>query len=103
MSPVGGSLSQSLGSDRVLLTSGQLPPHSHPLEALSAPGPGDAAGAFFGGNGSYAAASDGTQMHSLVLQTPPGGATAQEAVDLRQPYIAMNYIIALKGIFPSET
>jgi len=92
---------QSGGAESVGLTTGQAPAHSHTMMAaadVTAPNPGP----------------------TLVLGTPPaavriygsgpptglapasiGPFGAGNAHENRQPYLALNYIIALTGVFPS--
>ena len=46
----------------------------------------------------YGATPDGTTMNNAMIGTSGGG----QPVSVVQPYLAINYIIALQGIFPSR-
>lgn len=70
--------------------------HTHALGANAGLGTTDSpAGAVPAAGGSYAASGDGT---ALV----PTGSTGSSAIDIRDPYLTINWIIALSGIFPSR-
>jgi microcystin-dependent protein len=103
-------LGQVGGSEQVTLTPQTMPQHSHPLFANNAAG------------------TSAMPLSSLVLATEGGGGASQIPVynsnppaDLqslapssilpagqslphenRQPFLAVNYIIALAGVFPSQ-
>ena len=99
------------GQEHVTLIQTQIPTHTHALTASSAVGTAsDPSGAFIANNqvtiergntvpGS--AFNPGPANASMNPQAilPTGGGQPHEN---RQPYIAMNYIIALEGIFPSR-
>ena len=78
------------GSESVALTGAQLPPHQHTLQAAPEAN-GDPAG------GILAAATDEKRG-----QTVTGVAGGGQPHDNMQPYLGLNYIIALQGIFPSR-
>jgi microcystin-dependent protein len=86
------------GQETVKLTASQLPAHSHSVRASSGasttrnPSNGVAAA-----GGAYAAT--GNAKMSTAMITRSGGGQAH---DNRQPYVSLNYIIALQGIFPSQ-
>jgi microcystin-dependent protein len=86
------------GDESVKLAVGQLPPHAHPVRASSgAATTKDPAGAFPAKGGAYAAAQN-AKMNTAMLGKSGGGQPHEN----RQPYVALNYIIALQGIFPSQ-
>ncbi len=88
---------QTGGVESVILTSGQLPGHQHVQPASNADeGTNRPNGAVPARGGVYAASSDGS---ALAPTSIVGSNQAHENV---QPYLAMNYIIALQGIFPSR-
>jgi microcystin-dependent protein len=104
-SPVhmGGSQSyqigQSGGVETVTLSTQQLPSHSHPVTAQG--GGGNAAvptGGFFAGStlGQYATSATG--LSALVLQNTTGG----QPHDNLMPYVTVNFVISLFGVFPSR-
>lgn len=96
----GYSLGETGGVEQVTLTTNQIPAHGHQLVAstdvptLSSPAnalPGQAANKLYRVPGSTA------QMSASTL-APTGGSQPH---DNMQPYVAINYIIALYGVFPS--
>lgn len=111
------SLGQKSGTEYNYLTVGQLPAHSHTGYVNVADGTGDA----FGANGNYLAAkakdvdanppttvemykTAGTSTFSgktlAGVQTNNTGST--QAINNIQPYLVLNYCIALQGIYPSR-
>lgn len=107
-------LGQASGSENVTLLSSQLPTHTHQLLTFAvkqsastnaASGNNNPQGAYpASGTGStvYSNAGDGTTMASYtsISATPISG--SGQPVPTLQPYLAMNYIIAVEGIFPSR-
>jgi microcystin-dependent protein len=93
------------GTETVTLTTQQIPYHSHQLGVSTAPGttaspqgavPADA------GNGSAQ-----YTPNTVNLLTQPnqvlGVVGGSEPHENMQPFLAVNYIIALSGVFPSQT
>lgn len=102
-------MSQSLpiglptGSESVTVVSSQLPPHTHSLHASANDGTlNDPTGHFIAkaaktlGN-IYIEAANATMNPASVGLT--GG---NQPHDNRQPFLCMNYCIALEGVFPSQ-
>lgn len=92
-------IGQAFGSETVTLTSAQLPAHTHSLGASSAPGSGAGpAGAVWAQSsaGQNYAASAGTPMNAGLVSVA-GGNQPHENMP---PSLAVNFIIALEGIFP---
>ncbi len=58
---------------------------------------GPAAGNFWSQTGSYAPSADSAMNPASIL--PTGGSQAHENMS---PYLVLNFIIALQGIFPSQ-
>jgi microcystin-dependent protein len=89
------SLGDRSGEETVTLNTNQIPAHQHAQPATAAEEgtnrPGSAVPAK---GGVYAAATDGTTM---APTTPAGGSQPH---DNRQPYLGLNFIIALQGIYP---
>ncbi|MGH9445430.1 MAG: phage tail protein, partial [Terriglobia bacterium] len=91
----------------VALTASQLPSHSHSANCANAVNVGSQAspvGNYWstdaGGNtGAYNNASDGKQLAPGAVAAAGGG----QPHDNMQPFVAINYIIALNGIFPSRS
>ena len=96
-------LGEKGGSDTVTLSEAQMPSHTHTLRALSAPASVFAPTAdttlarSVGGNAYQTSSPDTTLNAGTVLST--GGSQAHNNT---QPFLAMNFIIALTGLFPSR-
>ncbi len=100
----GHSLGERGGAQAHSLSAAELPAHSHVLSASSdvansnLPGQALPAGKPRGGINRYApAGSANTALHAGSLANA-GGSQAHEN---RQPFLALNFCIALQGIFPS--
>lgn len=93
------------GVTEVALTNAnQLGAHSHGLHASSFDGPlNDPSGNTLAQNSAgapqYAGAADVDMNSSAIL---PSGSDSPQAHNNRQPYLVLNFIIALTGIFPSR-
>ena len=94
-------MGEVVGSETVTLTGTQLPAHTHVLGANSGPGnlPGPTGGVW--------AQSSGSQNYGPTVDTPMsssavGIAGGSQPHDNMQPFLAINFIIALFGIFPSQ-
>ena len=87
------------GEETVKLATRQLPAHAHAVnasgKAATAKSP---AGAFPAGGGAYAAARDVRMKPAMIGRTGGG-----EAHENRQPYLGLNYVIALQGIYPARS
>lgn len=95
-------IGEMAGVEAVTLSTQQIPAHNHAFLAstdipmLSSPAnavPGQAASKLYRATGTTA------QMAAAMVQ-PAGGSQPH---DNMQPYVCINYIIALFGIFPSQT
>jgi microcystin-dependent protein len=102
----GGStyiIGQNGGAEIVTLTPQQIPAHTH--QALCASGPGNSpspAGAFWASDGAARYASGNAPLAALNSNTvtTAGGNQPHDNV---VPFLAINFIISLFGIFPSPT
>lgn len=103
------TLGEIAGSESVTLTQGQMPAHQHYMTPKMATSSSNA---------------DGSNSPSKVLATPAGnlyapigsaansflaGATVtlglqgnNQSIGILQPYLALNYIICVEGIYPSR-
>jgi len=103
------ALGESGGAETVALTPDELPQHTHQMQAskdagtvdspvaatvLAAPGPNGTA------LKTYAGVSDGTQAATSTASTTPAGKSAPH--ENMQPYIAINFIICVNGVFPTQ-
>ena len=101
--PGGGNyvVGQAQGTESVTLTASQMPSHTHGLGANSGPGSGA------GPSGAVWARSTATQNYAAAGATPmnatavtsSGGNQPHENM---QPFLAINFIMALEGVFPSR-
>ncbi len=98
---------QSGGTETTTLTAAQMPSHSHTVNATETATttdpkgavPAKTEGATVGSAPkAYGAASDGTAMNAAMIGQTGGG----QPVSTLQPYLVINYIIALQGIYPSR-
>jgi microcystin-dependent protein len=97
-------LGQTGGSENVTLTSAQVGAHTHSLNASSQTGSTATPGT------TVALAQNAQSLVNIYVAPPPntamGNAIGPAGNNLphenRQPLLAINYIIALEGIFPSQ-
>ena len=98
----GFSLGQNGGEANHTLTIGELPNHPHSLQGINAnQNSGNPANGFLANTGSqsfYAPPSNLTAMFSGNIATVGGSQPHAN----QSPYLVMNWIIALNGIFPSQ-
>jgi len=96
-------LGQVGGTETVTLTTAQIAPHPHPANCLNANGnkPGAINNVWatdLGGNKLYGTTKAAGTMAPNIIG-PSGGGQPHNNV---QPYLALNYCIALQGIFPQR-
>ena len=85
------------GEETIRLATAQLPAHGHAVHASNAAATTkNPTTAFPAGGGAYAAQRNARMNAAMIGRTGRG-----EAHENRQPYLGLNYIIALQGIFPS--
>ncbi|WP_262249950.1 phage tail protein [Parapedobacter soli] len=105
------SQGEMAGQEHVTLIQNQIPTHTHSLTASSANGTvSDPTNAVIANNqvtierGKTVPGSAFNPGPANVAMSPQaiGPAGGSQPHENRQPYIAMNYIIALQGIFPSR-
>ncbi len=101
---------QQAGTENVTLTTLQLPVHGHQVQAApkahtGTPTQDNPGGAYFGdGGGNIYAPSSGTGKlaSGAFIGGQVGVAGASQAHSNIQPLLAVNYIIATTGIYPSS-
>ena len=98
-------IAQMAGTEAVTLTVQQIPVHTHPLLGTQDTATGTApAGAVLASSTGATVFPYGTDEPTITLNpamiTPAGGSQAHENW---QPFLCINYIISLFGIFPSST
>lgn len=99
-------LAQSGGAERVTLTHEQLPAHTHVPNAQSTDvgtqaSPENAVWASAGAVSQFTDAEPDVIMSSQAVL--PAGAPQPQPHENRMPYLAVSFIIALNGIFPTES
>lgn len=101
----GHTIGEAAGSDSVTVTIQQLPQHVHTLYAASS----SPASNVNSPVGNFLGNSAPAEMYSSVLGTAttpnPGTVTSvggSQAHNNMQPFLVLNFCIALQGIFPSQ-
>lgn len=98
------TLGQVAGTETTSLLVTQLPAHTHALNASTAAGDASVpTNALLANSGALdreykAATSADTAMHTTAI----GATGGSQPFSIRNPYLGMNYIICLFGIFPSR-
>lgn len=97
------SLGETGGVESVTLTLSQLAAHSHIVNASSAGG-----NAFDPANNVWSADSEGATRYAsgaaaAMAQNAIGPAGGNSPHENRQPFVAINYAIAMQGIFPPRS
>lgn len=104
-------MGQTVGTEGVALTAAQMPVHNHSVNCSSAgstqsgvatqttPG-GNFPGTESSGAGIYETSAD-TFMNAGMIGT--AGASPATPHENRQPYLALNFIIAWEGVYPSRS
>ncbi|MCL2396377.1 MAG: tail fiber protein [Acidimicrobiaceae bacterium] len=95
------TLGQLGGTESTTLTVTQLPSHGHPVQSSDGGATtGRSVGAVLArtGTNTYAASPDGSTMNASMI----GNTGSNQPVNKVQPFLALNFCIALTGIFPSR-
>jgi microcystin-dependent protein len=106
------ALGNAVGQEAVRLTTSQLPPHQHPVAAVNQAGNASvpAGNVLLAPLGGQAGSGD----FQVFAYAPPGSTTDLAAASVAaaggsqphsniQPYLSLNYCIALEGIYPSPS
>jgi microcystin-dependent protein len=94
------NLGELAGSETATLTQSQMPAHGH-LAGVSQAAAGSTRPANqvpATGPASYGPTPDGSTFNPAFVQSTGGG----QPFSIRSPYLGLNYVIALEGIFPSR-
>lgn len=91
------SLGERSGANAVTLTVGAMPTHTHAVNTAAPSGPSPVGGMPAASAAQIYGAADGASMGAAVASV--GGSQAHENT---QPCLAVNYVIALAGIYPSQ-
>lgn len=94
------SLGQKSGEETHTLSANEMPQHTHTIASNAQPGTSDEPSGYpaRAGENIYGALSNSGTMGSGTIQNAGGG----QAHDNMQPYLAVNFCIALRGLFPSR-
>jgi len=98
------TLGQKIGVTEVTLTEAQMPNHNHALQAVPDPAedPGPGGNSLARTVGALGYQTDTTNnivsMDADALSSTGGGGAHTN----RQPYLGLNFIIALQGLYPSR-
>lgn len=95
-------LGQMGGSETVTLTTAQLPQHQHPVSAVSAAGStGSPQNAIWAAASTdyYAGGSANATMNAAAVRSAGGGLPHQNL----SPFGVVSFIIALEGVYPSQS
>jgi microcystin-dependent protein len=95
-------IGQDGGAENVTLTVSQIPSHTHPAQASSTSGGNsDPTDSFWASSAATKQYSPNTNsVMSPAAMAPTGGG---QPFNVRMPYLAVSFIIALYGIFPSQS
>jgi microcystin-dependent protein len=100
--PIGGALGTKGGEEMHTLLTSEIPAHQHVLQGVTAAGTTELpAGNFLAQSGSqaYHGATNLQPMATTAISNAGGG----QAHENRAPFLVVNFVIALVGIFPSRT
>jgi microcystin-dependent protein len=101
------TLGDASGTASVTLLESQMPTHSHAPFASSDPATSESPVA--GANGAVMLAATTVPVYgaltepTFLAEAAIGSAGGSEAHQNRQPYLALNFIIALQGVFPPRS
>ena len=94
------SIGEKAGAESVTLTTSQMPAHTHQLKATAAATTGTPS------NAVALAPTSGARIYGPATNLAAMGASVSasggQPHENRQPYLALNFIIALQGTFPSR-
>ena len=96
-------IGEMAGVESVTLTTQQIPAHTHPFTASQSPGTSNNPGnAVVGSSPSVQMFFGLTPSNAMAPQSigPAGGSQPHENM---QPFLCLNFIISLFGLFPSQT
>lgn len=93
-------LGQVAGSETATLTPNQMPAHSHLASATQAAATATRPANRFPATGPaiYGDASDGSTLNPSFVKSSGNS----QPFGIRDPYLGLNYVIALEGIYPSR-
>jgi microcystin-dependent protein len=97
------SVGEMGGVENVTLLAAQMPSHNHAVNANSANGTSDSpVNGVMGKNASGVPQYSGVAPNATMAATAIANAGGSQPHENRPPYLGLNYIIAMVGIFPSR-
>jgi microcystin-dependent protein len=97
------NLGQTGGAESETLGVNQLPSHNHAVNAVTGPAttphPSNQFLASSTQGSVYSPAEPTTKLNAMAITHTGGG----QPINIRSPYLTLNWIIALTGIFPSQS
>ena len=93
---------QTFGTENTTILNSNLPPHTHQLRCSSKfAGADNPTGRYFGASAGNAGFYDDT-ANSIMAQDSVSVVGSGQPINIQQPSLGMNYIIALEGIYPQR-
>jgi len=98
-------LGEKGGAETTTLTTNQIPSHSHSvvIKALEEGNSDDPEGKLIAGNGLSSFGSDNSSTLKNLKPIDSSNTGASQSHNNMQPYLCINFCIALQGIFPSRS
>ena len=100
----GFALGQSGGAETVTLTTSQIPAHSHVPQCFSNPGnQASPAAGVWANSGNVTIYDNTTPVNVPMAANALGSAGGSQPHDNMIPFLVINFIISLFGVFPSQS
>jgi microcystin-dependent protein len=98
---IGFPMGAAGGAESVALNLNHLPSHQHPVTAMATATTADPTGGYLAGGGApvFAPAAHLEPMNESTV----GATGGTQPHENRQPFLVMTWVIALQGIFPSQS
>ncbi len=96
-------LAETGGVEQVTLTVNQIPAHNHPLLASTDSGNSSETGTYFAAGQEKLVYTSSASPTAAAATQSVANAGGSQPHDNMQPYLCVDYIISLFGIFPSPT
>ena len=90
------------GAESVTLASNNLPSHTHTAQASAGGSVTTPSGNYWGGASEFKQFVEGTSANESLASGAIGTSGGGQAHDNMVPFLVLNFIIAMEGIFPSQ-